>query len=66
MHDPMLSSTSEAGNAERQRPWAAIGDAEAISENRQNQRFVKQLERSLASFYDKGTRATVGGIGGER
>ncbi len=60
MNDPMLDQLREAANAGGKDPGRLLAMRQLFSEElASNQRFVKQLEEALASFYDKGTPATL-------
>ncbi|HXO98457.1 MAG TPA: hypothetical protein VN857_17850, partial [Chthoniobacterales bacterium] len=60
MNDPMLDQLREAANAGGKDPRQLLAMRKLFSEElANNQRFVKELEKALASFYDKGTPATL-------
>jgi mannitol 2-dehydrogenase len=60
MNDPMLDQLREAANAGGKDPRRLLAMRQLFSEELAgNQRFVKQLEEALTSFYDKGTAATL-------
>ncbi|HXM24991.1 MAG TPA: mannitol dehydrogenase family protein [Chthoniobacterales bacterium] len=60
MNDPMLDQLRDAANAGEKDPRRLLAMRQLFSEElASNQRFVQQLEQALASFYDKGTAATL-------
>src|SRR5260370_38471786 len=60
MNDPMLNQLRDGPKAGGKDPRRLLAMRKLFSEElASNQRFVRQLEEALASFYDKGTAATL-------
>src|SRR5260221_10012194 len=60
MNDSMLDQLRDAANAGGRDPRGLLAMRQLFSEElASNPRFVRQLEQTLASFYDKGTAATL-------
>src|SRR5258708_4242928 len=61
MNDPMLDQLRDAANAGGKDPRRLLAMRQLFSEElARNQRFVQHLAHAPASFYDKGTAATLG------